>query len=62
MFRVTDKNHRRAIEKRLRIKGKPKTRADSKKFYDYLLRQGFSYDLVSNKMRELNSREFEEEN
>lgn len=52
----------RAIEKRLRIKGKPETRVDSKKFYDYLLRQGFSYDLVSSKMRELNSRDFEEEN
>ncbi len=52
----------RAIAKRLRLKGKPETREDTKKFYDYLLRQGFSYDLVSNKMRELNSRDFEEEN
>ena len=43
----------RAIAKRLRLKGKPETREDAKKFYDYLLRQGFSYDLVSNKMREL---------
>ena len=51
----------RAIAKRLRLKGKPETREDSKKFYDYLLRQGFSYDLVSNKMRELNSRAIDEE-
>ena len=51
----------RAIEKRLRVKGRPTERADVKKFYDFLLRQGFSYDLVSNKMRELNSREFDEE-
>ena len=51
----------RAIAKRLRLKGKPKTREDSKKFYDYLLRQGFSYDLVSNKMRELNSRSMDED-
>lgn len=51
----------RAVEKRLRIKGRPETREDSKKFYDYLLRQGFSYDLVSNKMRELNSRDFSED-
>lgn len=51
----------RAIEKRLRLKGVPQTREDSKKFYDYLLRQGFSYDLVSNKMRELNSRAIDEE-
>lgn len=51
----------RAIEKRLRLKGKPETREDSKKFYDYLLRQGFSYDVVSQKMRELNSRSMDEE-
>ena len=50
----------RAIEKRLRLKGKPETREDSKKFYDYLLRQGFSYDLVSKTMREIAARDFEE--
>lgn len=43
----------RAIEKRLRLKGKPATREDAKKFYDFLLRQGFSYDLVRDKMREV---------
>lgn len=42
-----------AIKKRLRQKGKPETREDSKKFYDYLMRQGFSYDLISSKMREI---------
>ena len=42
-----------AIKKRLRLKGKPETREDSKKFYDYLMRQGFSYDLISSKMREI---------
>ena len=52
----------RAIAKRLRLKGKPETREDSKKFYDYLLRQGFSYDLVSSKMREIAARDFDEEN
>ena len=51
----------RAIEKRLRIKGKPTDRADVKKFYDFLLRQGFSYDLVSNKMREIAARDFDAE-
>ncbi|MEP6903226.1 MAG: RecX family transcriptional regulator [Actinomycetota bacterium] len=51
----------RAITKRLRLKGKPETREDAKKFYDYLLRQGFSYDLVSNKMREIASRDYDEE-
>ena len=50
----------RAIEKRLRLKGKPETREDSKKFYDYLLRQGFSYDLVGNKMREIAARNYDE--
>ncbi len=42
-----------AIKKRLRLKGKPETREDTKKFYDFLMRQGFSYDLVSAKMREI---------
>jgi regulatory protein len=51
----------RAIAKRLRLKGKPETREDAKKFYDYLLRQGFSYDLVSNKMREIASGNYDEE-
>lgn len=50
-----------AIEKRLRLKGKPATRQDAKKFYDFLLRQGFSYDLVRDKMREINSKDFESE-
>ena len=49
----------RAIKKRLRIKGKPETREDTKKFYDFLLRQGFSYEVVSTKMREIGK--FDEE-
>jgi regulatory protein len=49
----------RAIKKRLRAKGKPETREDTKKFYDFLMRQGFSYDLISSKMREIGK--FEEE-
>jgi len=51
-----------AVAKRLRQKGKPETREDSKKFYDFLLRQGFSYDLVSSTMRAIAARDFEEEN
>jgi len=50
----------RAIEKRLRLKGKPTTRENVKKFYDFLLRQGFSYDLVSSKMREIASRDYDD--
>ena len=49
----------RAIRKRLRLKGKPETREDAKKFYDHLLRQGFSYDLVSAKMREITAGTFD---
>lgn len=40
----------RAIEKRLRHRGFPKTREDTKKFYDHLLRQGFAFDLIREKM------------
>ncbi len=39
-----------AIAKRLRLKGKPETREEIKKFYDHLLRQGFAYDLIREKM------------
>ena len=38
------------IQKRLRLKGKPQTREDTKKFYDHLLRQGFDYDLIRTKL------------
>lgn len=51
----------RAIAKRVRLKGRPENRDDAKKFYDHLLRQGFSYDLVSAKMRELASKDFDED-
>lgn len=51
---------KQSIAKRLRLKGKPETREDAKKFYDFLLRQGFSYDLVSKKMREIAADEFDE--
>lgn len=50
-----------AVAKRLRVKGKPETRVDVKKFYDFLLRQGFSYDLVRDKMREIAKGDFESE-
>jgi regulatory protein len=42
-----------AIEKRLRLKGVPETREDKKKFFDYLLRLGFEYDLIRDKMSSL---------
>lgn len=39
-----------AIAKRLRLKGKPVTRDDVKKFYDHLFRQGFSYELIRERL------------
>jgi regulatory protein len=39
-----------AIEKRVRLKGVPKTRDELKKFYDYLLRRGFGYDIIRENM------------
>jgi regulatory protein len=41
----------RAIEKRLRLRGRPKTREEAKSLFDHLLRQGFPFDLVSEKVR-----------
>jgi regulatory protein len=42
-----------AIEKRLRLRGRPKTRVEAKKLFDHLLRQGFEFELVSDKLRAL---------
>lgn len=48
-----------AIQRRLRLKGKPETREDTKKFYDHLMRQGFSYGLIRDKMSKVSNAEFE---
>ena len=48
-----------AIAKRLRLKGKPETREETKKFYDHLLRHGFSYDLIREKFTKIASGRFE---
>ena len=42
-----------AIAKRLRIRGRPKNRIEAKSLFDHLLRQGFPFDLVSDKVRAL---------
>lgn len=42
-----------AIAKRLRIRGRPKNRLEAKKLFDHLLRQGFPFELVSDKIRSL---------
>ena len=51
----------RAIEKRTRVRGLPRTRSEIKSLFDHLLRQGFSYELVSNKVRKLTSGSLDEE-
>jgi regulatory protein len=42
----------RAIAKRVRLRGRPTTRQETKSLYDHLLRLGFSYDLIIRKVRE----------
>lgn len=41
----------RAIAKRIRLRGRPKTREEAKKLFDHLLRQGFEFELISEKVR-----------
>ena len=48
-----------AIEKRVRLKGIPDTRENTKKFYDHLLRQGFSFDLIRTKVSDLSANDHE---
>jgi SOS response regulatory protein OraA/RecX len=43
----------RAIEKRLRVRGRPSNRVEAKSLFDHLLRLGFQYELVSDKVRGL---------
>jgi SOS response regulatory protein OraA/RecX len=42
-----------AVEKRIRLNGMPKTRDERKRLLDHLLRRGFSYDLIREKMAAL---------
>jgi regulatory protein len=50
----------RAIAKRLRLRGRPQTREDAKKLFDHLLRQGFEFELVSERVRALMKSEVDE--
>ena len=50
----------KAIKKRLRLSGKPETREETKKLYDHLMRKGFSYGLIREKMEDV-SKFFEDE-
>jgi regulatory protein len=50
-----------AIEKRTRLRGRPQTRAEIKSLFDHLLRRGFSYELVSQKVRAASGASLDEE-
>ena len=50
----------RAIEKRVRLKGRPKDRLAAKSLFDHLIRQGFAFELVSEKVRALAKEDLEE--
>jgi regulatory protein len=41
----------RAIEKRTRVRGRPRNRLQAKSLFDHLMRQGFPYELVAEKVR-----------
>ncbi len=41
----------RALEKRIRVRGRPGTRGEAKKLFEHLLRLGFPYELVIEKVR-----------
>ena len=51
----------RAVEKRIRLRGRPKTRAEAKSLFDHLLRQGFPFELVSEKVRAASKADLEDE-
>ncbi|MCA1633301.1 MAG: hypothetical protein LC802_06155 [Acidobacteria bacterium] len=51
----------RAIEKRIRLRGRPSTRQQTKSLYEHLLRLGFPYDLIIRKVREASAAGLEED-
>jgi regulatory protein len=42
-----------AIAKRLRIRGKPKSRLEAKSLFEHLVRRGFEFELVRERVRSL---------
>jgi regulatory protein len=50
-----------AIEKRIRLRGKPKDRLEAKSLFDHLLRQGFPFELVSEKVRATSQKDLDED-
>jgi regulatory protein len=51
----------RALEKRVRLRGRPQTRAEAKSLFDHLLRQGFPLELVADKVRALARNDLDDE-
>ncbi len=51
----------RAIEKRIRLRGRPKNRLEAKSLFDHLLRQGFPFELVSEKVRAVAKKDLDED-
>lgn len=51
----------RALAKRTRLRGQPKTRSEAKSLFDHLLRQGFAFELVAEKVREAMQSELTDE-
>lgn len=50
----------RAIEKRIRLKGRPSNRLEAKSLFDHLLRQGFPFELVCEKVRTASRQDLDE--
>ena len=51
----------KAIEKRIRLRGRPRTRAEARKLFDHLLRQGFAFELVSERVHAVSKSEADDE-
>ncbi len=51
----------RAIEKRIRVRGKPKDSQETKRLFDHLLRLGFPFELVREKVRAVANTDFDKE-
>jgi hypothetical protein len=48
------------VEKRVRLRGRPKTREEAKSLFDHLLRQGFPFEMVSDKVRAASKADLDE--
>lgn len=51
----------RAIEKRIRVRGRPKNRLEAKSLFDHLLRLGFPFELVGDRVRAVSALDMAEE-